>query len=151
VIPDNLATKRHLVFVENVLPGLLEDVRLAVSHRLWFQHDGAPWGSVRQWLNTTYPGRWIDWTGDSGQVAWPPLSPGLATVFRITLRGDLKQRIYVVPHRIINYLAARLQAAETAAYADMLRCVRRGFRAAYFGLSGNGQRLLRKRIVNTGH
>jgi hypothetical protein len=28
-------------FLETVLPGLLEDARLSMGQRLWFQHDGA--------------------------------------------------------------------------------------------------------------
>jgi hypothetical protein len=28
-------------FLETVLPGLFEDVRLAVGQKLWFQRDGA--------------------------------------------------------------------------------------------------------------
>jgi hypothetical protein len=36
--------------------------------KVWFQHDGGPahWGEdVRQWLNATYPGRWIGtWRAD---------------------------------------------------------------------------------------
>jgi hypothetical protein len=42
LLPDRLTAQRHHDFLETVLPGLLEDVPLAVRQRLWFQHDGAP-------------------------------------------------------------------------------------------------------------
>jgi hypothetical protein len=81
LLPDRLTTQRYRDFLETVVPGLLEDVPLAVTQRLWFQHDRAPvhYGEdVRQWLNATYPGRWI---GRGGTIAWPPRSPDLARIF----------------------------------------------------------------------
>jgi hypothetical protein len=62
LLPDRLTAQYH-DFLETVLPGLLEDVLLAVMQRFWFQHDGASahcGEDVRQWLNATYPGRWIE-------------------------------------------------------------------------------------------
>jgi hypothetical protein len=41
LLPDGLTAQYH-VFLENVVPGLLDDVPLAVRQMLWFQHDGAP-------------------------------------------------------------------------------------------------------------
>jgi hypothetical protein len=79
LLPDTL-TQRYRDFLETVLPGLLEDVPLAVRQSLWFQHDQAPahYGKdVRQWLNATYPGRWIR---RGGLIAWHPRSPDLAAV-----------------------------------------------------------------------
>jgi hypothetical protein len=69
LLPDRLTAQRYRDFLETVLPGLLADVPLAVRQRLWFQHDAAPahYGEdVRQWLNATYPGRWI---GRGGPIA----------------------------------------------------------------------------------
>jgi hypothetical protein len=40
LLPDRLTAQRYRDFLETVLPGLLEDVPLAVRQRLWFQHDG---------------------------------------------------------------------------------------------------------------
>jgi hypothetical protein len=77
LLPDRLIAQRYRDFLETVLPGLLENVPLAVRQRLWFQHDGAPahYGEdVRHWLYATYPVRWI---GRGGPIAWPPRSPDL--------------------------------------------------------------------------
>jgi hypothetical protein len=42
LLPDRLTAQRYRDFLETVLPGLFEDVPLAVRQWLWFQHDGAP-------------------------------------------------------------------------------------------------------------
>jgi hypothetical protein len=42
LLPDGLTTQRYLDFLETALPGLHEDVPLAVRQMLWFQHVGAP-------------------------------------------------------------------------------------------------------------
>jgi hypothetical protein len=39
LLPDRLTAQRYHDFLETVLPGLLEDVPLAVRKSLWFQHD----------------------------------------------------------------------------------------------------------------
>lgn len=44
---------------------------------LWFQQDGAPPHysvAVRNYLNNTFPERWI---GRRGTIEWPPRSPDL--------------------------------------------------------------------------
>jgi hypothetical protein len=77
LLSDKLTAQRYRYFLETVLAGLLKDMPLAVRQRLWFQHDGAPahYGEdIRQWLNATYPGRWI---GPGGPTAWTPRSPEL--------------------------------------------------------------------------
>jgi hypothetical protein len=78
--PDRLTAQLYRGFLETVLPGLLEDVPLAVRQRLLFQHDGAPahYGEdVRQWLNETCPGTWI---GRGWPIAWPPRSLDLTSI-----------------------------------------------------------------------
>jgi hypothetical protein len=55
VLPDRLNSQGYRDFMETILPGLFEDVPLAVRQRSWFQHDGAPahYGEdVRRWLNS---------------------------------------------------------------------------------------------------
>jgi hypothetical protein len=82
-------------------------VPLAVRQRLWFQHDGVPahYGEdVWQWLNMTYPGRWI---GHGGLIAWPPRSPDL-TLMDYFLWEHLKEQVYTVPPRTIEDHVARL-------------------------------------------
>jgi hypothetical protein len=80
LLPGRLTAQRYRDFLETVLPGLLEDVPVAVWPRWWFQHDRAPahYGEdVRQWLNAKYPGRWI---GRGGPTARPPRSPDLTSM-----------------------------------------------------------------------
>jgi hypothetical protein len=41
LLPDTRTTQPYRDFLETVLPGLLEDVSLAVRQRLWLQINGA--------------------------------------------------------------------------------------------------------------
>jgi hypothetical protein len=80
LLPDRLTAQRYRDFLETVLPGLPEDVPLAVRQGLWFHQNGAPahYGEdIRQWLKAIYPGRWI---GCGGPIAWPPRSPDLTAM-----------------------------------------------------------------------
>jgi hypothetical protein len=107
LLPDRLTVQRYRDFLETVLPGLFEDVPLVVRQKLWFQHDGAPahcGKDVRQWLNATYPGRWI---GRGRPIAWPPRSPAL-TPMDFFLRGHLKEQVYAVHPRTSEDLVERL-------------------------------------------
>jgi hypothetical protein len=38
----HIMAEKHLNFLEDCLPELLEDVPLEVKRRIWFQHRGAP-------------------------------------------------------------------------------------------------------------
>lgn len=69
VAPSRLNSQSYHVFLEDVLPDLLEDVPLGVRRDMWFQHDGAPahFGQqVRDYLTTTYGPRWIERSGWGG-------------------------------------------------------------------------------------
>jgi hypothetical protein len=65
LLPERLTAQRYRDFLETVLPGLLEDVPLAVKHWLWFQHDGAPvlplWGRCQAVVERDIS-RKVDWT-----------------------------------------------------------------------------------------
>lgn len=104
----------YLQFLQEVLPGLLEHVDLETRMKMWFQQDGAPphyANIVRNYLDVTYPGRWI---GRRGPVAWPSRSPDLTApdfylwgflkdcVYRErpTTRGDMIQRIQTACNNI---------------------------------------------------
>lgn len=76
-LPARLRGPDYLNFLQNDLPNLLENVPLAIRAHMWFQHDGAPAHStrvVRQFLDATFPERWI---GRGGTIQWPPRSPDL--------------------------------------------------------------------------
>lgn len=108
-----------MIFLETVLPGLLEGVLVSVRQRLWFQHDGAPahYGEdIRQWLN---PGRG---TGRAGPIAWPPRSPDLIPM-SVFLWKYLKEHVCTDPPRTIEDIVAKLQAAVKMVDTSILRCV----------------------------
>ena len=49
---------KYRIFVEEILPKLLENVPTYVRRVMWFQHDGAPAyfaNAVRDYLNKTFP------------------------------------------------------------------------------------------------
>jgi hypothetical protein len=59
-----------MIFLEQSLPALLEDVPLHVRRKLWFMHDGAPAHFsmyAREYLNAVFPARWFF----SGLLAHP--------------------------------------------------------------------------------
>jgi hypothetical protein len=50
------------VFLQEVLPVLLEDVPLAVRRDMWFEHDGALAhfsAQTQLHLNTQFPDKWL--------------------------------------------------------------------------------------------
>ena len=60
---------------------------------VYFQQDGAPphfKREVTNYLNATFPGRWI---GRNGPIRWPPRSPDL-TPLDFFLWGFLKDRVF---------------------------------------------------------
>jgi hypothetical protein len=82
-----------IVFLQEVLPMLLEDVPLAIRHDMWFQNDGAPAhfsAQTQQHLTTQFPDRWL---GRGGSVSWPARSPNL----NFFLWGHLKEVVYRDP------------------------------------------------------
>lgn len=68
-----------------------------------FQQDGAPphYGlNVRQWLDSTFPGRWL---GRRGPIEWPARSPDLSPP-DFFLWGVLKDRVFAQKPRTIASL-----------------------------------------------
>ena len=75
--------------------------------RVVFQQDGAPphWGLiVRDFLNETFPNRWI---GRNGPTPWPPRSPDI-TPLDFFLLGYVKDRVYRTPVRDVKTLQSRI-------------------------------------------
>ena len=75
--PTLLTGHTYLLFLQEVLGELLEDVSLDIHRRLWFQNDGAPphfGGMVCHHLNRCFGQGWI---GRGGPIAWHPRSPDL--------------------------------------------------------------------------
>ncbi|GFY14330.1 uncharacterized protein TNCV_1020951 [Trichonephila clavipes] len=74
ILPDRLTGPRYLIFLEQILPELLDSAHVTAATRtsMWFQQDGAPAHfsiSVRNHLDATCGERWI---GRGGPVHWPP-------------------------------------------------------------------------------
>ncbi|GFV30681.1 uncharacterized protein TNCV_4644391 [Trichonephila clavipes] len=80
ILPDRLTGPRYLIFLEQVLPELLDSahVTAATRHFHVVPQDGSPYISVflfRNHLDATCGERWI---GRGGPVHWPPRSPDLS-------------------------------------------------------------------------
>lgn len=110
LLPTRLHGSHYRIFLEEVLPELLQDVPTVVRNQMWFQHDGAPAHFkvvVRNYLDASFAGRWI---GRGGPVRWPPRSPDLSSIDYF-LWGHLKAIIYETPVDSIEDLVARLSIA----------------------------------------
>jgi hypothetical protein len=80
-------------FLNEVLPELLEEVRLVIRREMWYLHDGAPPHYARQvriWMDISFPNRWI---GRAGPILWPPQSPCLNPC-DFFVWGYMKQLVY---------------------------------------------------------
>lgn len=125
LLPTPLTSANYLIFLEEVLPGLLQSVPHTVRRNLWFQHDGAPphYGRcVRSHLNASFGQRWI---GRGGPVAWPPRSPDLSSL-DFFLWGAMKAAVYDTPVESALDLVARIvcAAADIQANAGVYERVR---------------------------
>lgn len=110
ILPNRLNGENYFIFLDTVLPELLEDLPLNIRRRLWFQHDGAPAHTTREvtaLLNRKYPNKWI---GRRGPVAWPARSPDL-TPLDFFFWGQMKTSVYETPVNTELELVARIVAA----------------------------------------
>lgn len=122
----SLTGVRYLDFLQNTLPELLENVPLNIRQNMWFQHDGAPAHStlaVRNFLNNTYPGRWI---GRGGPVSWPARSPDL-TPLDFFVWGYVKGKVYRQPPTTVVDMRNRIVAAFETITEGMMTDVYRSF------------------------
>ena len=106
----------YLVFLtEYVAPQLIEFQPTNI-----FQHDGASphWGlHVREFLNETFPNRWI---GRDGPIPWPSRSPDI-TPLDFFLWGYVKDIVYKTKVRDIDDLKQRISNAMTTIDEAMLQ------------------------------
>lgn len=116
-IQGNLNGAVYLDMLENAINPLIteavENQRDADGNlqldeeQLYFQQDGAPPHyvlPVRQWLQNTFPGRWI---GRRGAIEWPARSPDL-TPLDFFLWGHLKSVVYTPQPQSIAELRQRI-------------------------------------------
>lgn len=149
ILPNRLNGQTYLVFLQDVLPELLENVGLPIDIRreMWFQQDGAPAhfsNEVRQHLDTVYENQWI---GRGGPVSWPPRSPDL-TPLDFYVWGHMKQLVYSTPVRDAMDLVARIVEAaariqEQNAFENIRRSTLQRFRLCSQHRGGHIEHLLK--------
>lgn len=123
-LPATLNAEMYLNFLQNYLPGLLQDLPLEVREGIWLQNDGCPAHfavRVRDYLNNTYPDRWI---GRLGPILWPPRSPDLNPL-DFFYWGCIKEKVYNKSVATIEELRTRVQLAareiEESGYARRIK------------------------------
>lgn len=87
------------------------DISLLLRQRVMFQNDGAPCHyakTVRNYLDLTYPGRWI---GRGGPIAWAPRSPDLNPV-DFFVWGYYKEFVYHKEYDNISELNENLREGQ---------------------------------------
>lgn len=110
MLPAHLNGQIYLIFLQEVLPELLENVALGIRRQMWLQHDGAPAHfavNVRNHLNNAFPNSWI---GRGGPIPWPPRSPDLNPL-DFGVWGFSKSLVYETPVDTEEELIARIQVA----------------------------------------
>lgn len=127
---DNLNGDLYLNFLQTFLIPELQrifpDDDGNLDQRVFFQQDGAPphfARNVREFLNVTFPNRWI---GRRGFIEWPPRSPDI-TPLDFYLWGDLKRRVYVTRPRNLEELKARIRAEIRLITPEVLNRVKEEF------------------------
>ncbi|GFS59066.1 uncharacterized protein TNCV_69601 [Trichonephila clavipes] len=131
ILPDRLTGPRYLIFLEQVLPELMDSAHVTAATRtsMWFQQDGVPTHfsiSIRNHLDATCGERWI---GRGGPVHWPPRSPDFSCLDYF-FWGQMKSLVYETPVNSAEELVARISAAagEIRNTPEMLSNVRRSMK-----------------------
>lgn len=107
MLPQPLNGEQYLQFLENTLSEVFDDWPLALRTNMWFMHDGAPphiFLPVRNYLNETFPNRWI---GRHGPINWPARSPDLNPL-DFFLWGYMKSEVYKTPVNNVQELQNRI-------------------------------------------
>lgn len=110
LLPSRLDCANYLIFLQTVLPGLMNEVPAVILRRMWFQHDGAPAhfaNDVRCYLTRKFGAQWI---GRGGPVCWPPRSPDLSPI-DFFVWGAMKNMVYETPVASAMDLVARISVA----------------------------------------
>lgn len=102
---ENVNGKNYLKMLKEYFRPIIG--RKHIHNKILFQQDGAPAHystEVREWLNLTFPDRWI---GRRGAIEWSPRSPDL-TPLDFFLWGYLKQKVYSKPIKDLDELRQRI-------------------------------------------
>ncbi|GFV01178.1 uncharacterized protein TNCV_4280541 [Trichonephila clavipes] len=111
ILPDRLTGPRYLIFLEQVLPELLDSAHVTAATRtsMWFHQDVAPHISVFLFGIT-----WMQHLVNDGllwrssALAFPIARPFLSGLF---LLGKMKSLVYETPVNSAEELVARISAA----------------------------------------
>lgn len=141
VFPARLDGHFYGIFLEEMLPELLEDVPINIRRNLIFQHDGAPAHfdlNCRNYLNVHFPNRWI---GRAGPIAWPARSPDM-TPADFCVWGHIKTIVYETPVDTVEELVARIILAfdDLRDRPQIFRRIRRSIIRRYMLCVNNGGR-----------
>jgi transposase len=121
-IEGNLNVEMYLHMLQNeIVPAINNEVG-PLLRNTWFQQDGAPphFGlAVRNYLNNTFPNRWI---GRRGPIEWPARSPDL-TPLDYFLWGHLKNKVFVTIPADLNELRGRIIEECASINQEMLQNV----------------------------
>lgn len=112
-LPERLDGETYENFLRQDLSDLLDDIPLDLIRDMWFQHDGCPAHyrrSVREWLDTNYPNKWI---GRGGPTPWPARSPDL-TPMDFYVWGHMKSLVYNDTNPIISVDVLRQKIIDAA-------------------------------------
>jgi len=119
-INGNLNSETYLqLLTDQIVPSIQEIVGDNFGD-VWFQQDGAPphYGRiVRNYLNDTFPNRWI---GRRGTIEWPPRSPDIAPL-DFFLWGYIKNKVYFTKPRNLDELQQRIIDECAAIPPEMIR------------------------------
>ena len=121
-----LTEQVYAIFLQNVLPQLMEDVPWHVRMNMWMLHDGVPPHYAlysRQMMNEIFEQKWI---GRGGPVAWPPRLLDLTSPDYF-LWGFVKERVMTVALTTPDDMKERIRRARTEITPKMLAEVRRSF------------------------
>jgi len=135
IFPQRLTGDIYANVLQDELPALLENVPLQTRRQMYYQHDGAPphfSQVVRQYLNQSFPNRWI---GLGGAQNCPPRSPHLnpldyhvwgylkAMVYahKVNTREELLQRILSAARSFNN--AAVLRKFTSSLVTRLRKCI----------------------------
>lgn len=142
-LPGNLTGDMYLDLLENTIDPALTDIIENnpgyVEADLIFQQDGAPphySQNVRNYLNNTFPRRWI---GRRGAIEWPPRSSDLSPL-DFFLWGHIKSKVYSTPPTSLEDLRRRIIDVCREVTPQVLQNVRERFEDnLYYCMEVGGQ------------
>ncbi|GFW10685.1 uncharacterized protein TNCV_4918041 [Trichonephila clavipes] len=130
ILPSHLTGPRYLIFLEQVLPKLLDRAHVTAATRtsMWFQQDGAPHISVFLFGIT-----WMQYVVNDGlavEVQCIDFSDRQTFPVWIISSGAMKSLVYETPVNSAEELVARISAAagEIRNTPEMLSNVRRSMK-----------------------